>query len=130
MYSNIKMHPLGGYSPQQETVVRLPVKEGGFAHHLQSQLMSLDQTMAPLLPAAETLADGDQLGEAISALNDHVQNLQRTLKFSVDETSGRMVITVLDKETQEVIRQIPPEETLVIAKRLEAAVGVFISEAV
>lgn len=41
------------------------------------------------------------------------QNFQ--LKFSVDKASGRTVIKVIDTETQKVIREIPPEETLKIA---------------
>lgn len=41
------------------------------------------------------------------------------LEFSVDKPSGRMVITVIDSETNQVIREIPPEETLRIAARLK-----------
>jgi len=37
------------------------------------------------------------------------------LKFSVDKASGRTVIKIIDPETKEVIRIIPPEETLKVA---------------
>lgn len=60
-----------------------------------------------------------QLEQAVSKINDYVQNQQRTLQFSVDEDSGRNVVKVLDKLTEEVIRQIPQEEVLVIARRIE-----------
>lgn len=62
--------------------------------------------------------DQQQLQEAVSRLNDYVQNVQRSIRFSVDEASGKDVVTVLDKQTEEVIRQIPIEEVLVFARSL------------
>lgn len=59
-----------------------------------------------------------QLQEAVSRLNDYVQNVQRSIRFSVDDVSGKDVVTVLDKQTEEVIRQIPIEEVLVFARTL------------
>ena len=56
--------------------------------------------------------------QAVSQVNEFVQNLNRDLQFTVDEDSGRTVIKVLDTETKEIIRQIPPEELLRIANFL------------
>jgi|GEM_PF-3195276 len=42
-------------------------------------------------------------------LNVAVQSIGRDLRFRVDMESGRSVIQVLDRETGEIIRQIPPE---------------------
>lgn len=63
-----------------------------------------------------------QVEEAVSRINEYVQNQQRTIRFSVDEQSGRDVVTVLDQKTDEVIRQIPREEILVVARRLSEQV--------
>ena len=60
----------------------------------------------------------EQLQQAVTQMNDHVQNLQRSLQFTVDELSGKDVVTVRDIETEEVIRQIPSEEALALARRL------------
>lgn len=60
----------------------------------------------------------EQLQEAVAKINEFVQNEQRTIRFSVDEQSGRDVVTVLDLETKEVIRQIPIEEILVFVRNL------------
>ncbi|AFJ03473.1 Flagellin protein FlaG [Methylophaga frappieri] len=59
-----------------------------------------------------------EVSQAVSQINDYVQNMQRSLQFSVDELSGRNVVTVIDKETEEVIRQIPSEEVLSIARSI------------
>ena len=65
--------------------------------------------------------DPETLKKAVQDLTRGVQNLQRSLQFSIDEASGRTVIKVVDKETQEVIRQIPEEDVLALAARLEDA---------
>ena len=57
-----------------------------------------------------------ELKEAVSNLNDYVQNLERDLSFTIDEISGKTVITVTDPESDEVIRQIPSEDLLAIAQ--------------
>lgn len=59
------------------------------------------------------------IAETVERLTDRMQALRRELNFSVDEASGRTVITVKDSETDEVIRQIPAEEALRLAERLE-----------
>jgi flagellar protein FlaG len=55
---------------------------------------------------------------AVAQINDYMQNVERSLVFSIDEDSGRDVVIVLDKKTEEVIRQFPSEEVLVIARRI------------
>lgn len=66
--------------------------------------------------------------EVVNGLNDLVQELHRELKFSVDKDSGDTVIKVVDQKTDEVVRQIPPEEVLNLRKRLMEAAGVIFSD--
>ena len=68
--------------------------------------------------AEQAESQRQQLDQAVSQINDYVQNVQRSLQFSVDELSGRNVVTVIDKQTEEVIRQIPTEEVLTIARTI------------
>ena len=56
--------------------------------------------------------------QAVAKLNDFVQSSQRDLHFAVDSGTGRTIVTVVDRETQEVIRQIPPEVALHLAQKL------------
>jgi flagellar protein FlaG len=62
--------------------------------------------------------DEATLSQAVSALNRHAQNVQRELEFKVDEELNRVIITVKDSQTEEVIRQIPPEEVVNMARHL------------
>ena len=47
-------------------------------------------------------------------LNLASETIGRDLRFEVDMASGRSVIQVLDRETGEIIRQIPPEKAQVV----------------
>lgn len=82
---------------------------------------------------AESESLAQQLDGAVSRINEYVQNVQRTLEFTVDADSGRDVVKILDKQTEEVIRQVPTEEVLAIARNIaeftEDNISIFTSEA-
>jgi len=63
----------------------------------------------------------EELDDTISQLNKSLQSVQRNLEFSIDKEVGQIVINVKDRETDEVVRQIPSEEVLELAKNLHAA---------
>ena len=61
----------------------------------------------------------EELDEAVSQLNDFVQNVQRDLQFEVDNELGQTIVRVVDQSTQEVIRQIPDEVALRLAESIK-----------
>lgn len=77
---------------------------------------------------AEGRASVQQVESAVSKISDFVQNFQRDLQFSVDKDSDRLVVKVVDSETQEVIRQIPSEEMLRIARSLDSSESLILRE--
>lgn len=78
------------------------------------------------LPQPEESTEAEKVEEAVNQVNEYVQNLSRDLQFTVDQDSGRTIIKVLDSETHEVIRQIPPEELLQIANQLTEGGGLLL----
>ncbi len=68
------------------------------------------------------------LEELVSNLNQHVQANSRELHFSIDKKYGRPIVSVIDKETDRVIRQIPAEVALQVADAIDVATGVLLSE--
>ncbi|MEQ8662361.1 MAG: flagellar protein FlaG [Gammaproteobacteria bacterium] len=70
--------------------------------------------------------DSHAFESAVKDITEKAQNLQRSLQFHVDEDSGRTIITVIDKQTEEVIRQIPPEEVLSLAEQFGRGGGLFV----
>lgn len=59
------------------------------------------------------------LGAAVDYLNANIQNLNRNLVFSIDQQSGEVLVKILDANTHELIRQIPSEEALALARNIE-----------
>ena len=69
-------------------------------------------------PRFEQSLNGKEVEEAVVKLNDYAQSVNRQLQFSVDEESGKTIVKVIDAETGETIRDIPPEEILKMQKKL------------
>lgn len=61
-------------------------------------------------------------------LNDVMRIISTKLSFTVDRVTNKTVVKVLDADTQELIRQIPPEEMLRVAARITELLGVLYDE--
>lgn len=80
---------------------------------------------------AQSVKPADQkksLQQATEKANHLVVSLNSDLKFSVDEDTGINVVKVIDTKTKEVIRQIPAQEMLDMAKHLDDLQGLLIKE--
>lgn len=98
--------------PQQaEQAKRPPVEPPQKSERVQQQ-------------AKETQAvSAEKLEAAIDRLNQMMESSQRSLSFSVDKTSDKVVVEVRDLTTDKVIRQIPNEEALEFAESLDRMIG-------
>ena len=70
----------------------------------------------------------EELTTAVDQLNGYLAETQRGLRFSIDDDSGRTIVHVVDTETDEVIRQIPSEEMLVLTRYFNETAGNIINE--
>lgn len=68
--------------------------------------------------SSQKIIKANTLDKAVKQINENEQIVQRELKFSIDEGSGKTVIRIMDLATNKVIRQIPNEEVLIFARRL------------
>ncbi|MEE1903556.1 MULTISPECIES: flagellar protein FlaG [unclassified Pseudomonas] len=83
----------------------------------------------PVVPAKmqEAVAPDNQphsredLEKAVGEIRDFVQSSQRQLDFSIDDSTGRVVVKVIATESGEVIRQLPSETALKLAQSLSEA---------
>jgi flagellar protein FlaG len=81
------------------------------------------------LPARNAAVAAQDLERSLLKLSATMAASQRNLSFRIDQGSGRTVITVVDAVTKEVIRQIPSEEVLAVARALEAFTGLLDAQA-
>jgi len=56
--------------------------------------------------------------------------LNKKLQFVVDHSSNEVLVKVIDKETDKVIKVIPPEELQRLHKNLKEAIGLLFNEMV
>ena len=57
---------------------------------------------------------------AVKHMNEYIQSTQRDLSFSYDKSAGATVVKVLDRVTQQVIRQMPDETFLKLARSTDS----------
>jgi len=60
----------------------------------------------------------NEVKQAARQLETFMESMNRYLEFKVDQDSGRTIVTVKDKSTGEVVRQIPSEEVMRLAHNL------------
>ncbi len=90
----------------------------------QAKMTSSQQVELAKVTSSQQV-DQALLDRAVDDLNAFVQDVRRELRFSVDDDSGRTVIKVIDSESQEVVRQIPPEEVVAMTQRLHSRSGLL-----
>jgi len=76
--------------------------------------------------AAAHAVDQNQIRQALEEANRKVQSLGGSLEFSIDQQTGKTLVRIIDKSTNELIRQIPSAEMLVIARSLDKLQGLLI----
>ncbi|MEL4277913.1 flagellar protein FlaG [Shewanella xiamenensis] len=75
--------------------------------------------------ATEDEQNPEKLTQVATELSDMMSMMRKGLAFKVDENSGQAVVTVLDKDTGDVIRQMPSEEALALAEKLSEVTGLL-----
>ena len=89
----------------------------------QSIILFADKTRNKEEKPATQEALNRQTEEITRSFNDKVDEQHRVF---VDESTGQLGMRVIDKDTGEVLRQIPPEELLKMIANLRESIGAFI----
>ena len=82
--------------------------------------------LEPCRPAAPPTPE--QLNQAVKQIQDVIKQTAQSLQFSIDKDSGMTVVKVVDTESKKVIRQIPSEEVMAIAKALDKLQGLLVKQ--
>ena len=84
------------------------------------------QVVAPQQAANTLAARNARIDDALTAVNRFLKPVATNLRFVKDDSSGRMIVRVIDAETQKVLRQMPTEEVLAMNKALDHLQGLMI----
>jgi len=67
----------------------------------------------------------EDVRRVVEDLDSVLSSINKDIQLRVDDDSGQIVTRIVDRRSQEVIKQIPPTELLKIASRLRAFVGLL-----
>ncbi len=90
-------------------------------------------TVQPIQPeetrtSVEEIAEEMDIEGAVDGMNEIVEHVHRGLRFVLHEDTNRMMVRVIDVVTDEVIKEIPPEDVLDTAARIREMIGILIDE--
>lgn len=71
-----------------------------------------------------------QLQEAVAELNKQMEHTGVSLGFSIDESIGRSIVKVVNKDTGELVRQIPSEDVVRVAHSIESLKGILYNKSI
>lgn len=69
-----------------------------------------------------------RLEDVVKEVNDFIKPINNSLQFSIDDDTGTTVVKVIDSDTDEVIKQIPSEEMLALAKAIGQLKGLLVKQ--
>jgi len=70
----------------------------------------------------------EQIQEVLTRLQETFQQMEPRIELSVDKELNQVIFRFLDKESGEVIRQIPSEQILALQRFFEDQSGLFVEE--
>jgi flagellar protein FlaG len=132
----------GAAMTYQGSVSTAEVKEESRPRVEQSANLTVSESIAKATTALDAKPTGDGGGRGTQQKNPELQNAQikKAIEdinkkthnseaiFGIHEATNRVTIKIVDKETKEVIKELPPEKTLdMIAKVWELA-GILVDE--
>ena len=100
-------------------VVSLPVAAKSASQSVERQEPVAGGKAFPAVAAREAPASPPaDIAQSTQDISNYIQTVNRSLQISVEQDLGTTVITVIDKATEEVVRQIPSEEVISLARFL------------
>ena len=133
----MSLEPINSVMTSQAQQVNKPTTQKTAAEYTDVSLAATDtakiDNTTRVVEKAENKSDTydreasqDQLRKAVEDLNKKMSNSE--VAFGFHEGTNRVMIRIVDKETKEVIKELPPEKTLdLIAKAWELA-GIMVDE--
>lgn len=111
-----QVNPIGGVAPGISLTILAAAKPQAVPERPRPTRPVDDRPQRPEEEAAG--ASGPDLDSAAKAFRAFLQQSQSDLQFEVDQSSGRTYFKLVDAKTKEVIRQVPSEEILAMARKL------------
>ncbi|MEH6625175.1 MAG: flagellar protein FlaG [Motiliproteus sp.] len=114
--------------PQPQQSAGTPQVGSSVNQAAQPKAAPIDVSEASKATVEQAQLSAEDIQSTVSKLNEFMSQGQRALSFSIDDSLGEVVVRVTDKETNELIRQIPSEEVMKFKQHLDAMLGMLFNE--
>ena len=121
---NINKDIVAGYANQQveETLQKEATKAVEKTEQTQSTVRSAEDTKVQ----NQDQFDASAISNLVSSVNQYVDAVSNNkVGFHYDQRNERHIVLVKDKDTNEIIREIPPKEMVDLLKNLEDITGII-----
>lgn len=111
-----------------------PVPGGGSAPVPKADIPApVSPPLAPVVTLTENSGNTESARQAIEAAVRQIRQFIKNspannLEFSLDDQSGRVLLRIMDGQTKELIRQVPSEEVLAVARALDRFEGLLLRQ--
>lgn len=76
-------------------------------------------------PDAQPVLSPEEVGQILEVANAALKSANNSLRFRVDDSIDRPIVTVVDEDSGSVVRQLPSEEIVRIARSIDSMRGVI-----
>lgn len=83
-------------------------------------------TVSKTVPTPEP--SQEEVKSAVAKVQQAVQAMASDLHFSVDQESGKTIVTLTDAKTGDVIRQMPSKEMVELARNIDRIQGMLLKQ--
>jgi len=121
---NINKDVVAGYANQQveETLQKEATKAVEKTEKAESTVRTTNDTKVQ----NQDQFDASEISNLVSSVNQYVDAVSNNkVGFQYDQQNERHIVLVKDKDTNEIIREIPPKEMVDLLKNLEDITGII-----
>ncbi|MCD6569365.1 MAG: flagellar protein FlaG [Deltaproteobacteria bacterium] len=70
----------------------------------------------------------EQVKKELDGINKQLDSMNYSIRFAIDDKLKDLVVKIVDKDTDKVIRQIPPEDVLKLRARMQDMLGLILED--
>ena len=95
--------------------------------HQQSQILS-KQVQSGNAKTSSSEFSSKMTEQVVNQLNEDLKVFNTRVSFSIDDTTKKTVVKIIDNSSGDVIKQIPPEYLLKVSQRITELLGLVVDE--
>lgn len=98
------------------------------AHQEASQRNQVEESARQPAEFRSVKIEAEDLQKAVDKVREVFQKVEPRLQFEIDPDLHRVIVKIMNGESGEVIRQIPPQEVLDLARNFQASTGLLLKQ--